>query len=90
MTAPECLFVKPQSRALTARDCIVKTWICAGKNMAVNRVRHRFLCNNFVKTMPEFVIKIGLLINPIYLDKSLCQLENWIKLVYRLILVSGG
>ena len=30
------------------------------------------------------------LISPIYLDKFLCQPENRIKLVYRLILVSEG
>ena len=31
-----------------------------------------------------------LLIGPIYLDKSLCLPENWIKLVYMLVLVYKG
>ena len=42
----ECVYVKYKSRASTACECLINTWVFAGYNMAVDSVRHGFLCNN--------------------------------------------
>ena len=40
----ECVNVKYKSHAPTARELPDNTWVFAGENMAVNCVRHGFLC----------------------------------------------
>ena len=41
----ECVYVKYESRASTARELPDKYMGFAGQNMVVNSVRHGFLCN---------------------------------------------